>query len=103
MSRLNQYRFACTNAMFNYLKDGDDEKLMSSLRTVEEDAKERIGGENASLHFKFGSMDTLCTTIGDIEKDVSLPSSHPNKKYLVECFEGVIGLEPCDELRVYYS
>jgi len=102
MKALTQYTFSCTNTMFNYLKDGDIDKLIIKLKEVESHAKETIEAKSgASLWFKFGKGDTLATDISDVEN--TLKYLNQNKVLLIEQFESIIGLEPDDELRVFYS
>lgn len=104
MKNLIQYSFSCTNAMFNYLKDGNLGQLISDLNRVQDHAIENIGGEGASLWFKFGADDTLATTIGDIARDLQLPSSHGNHKLMIENFDLVVNnMDANKELRVFYS
>lgn len=100
MKHLIQYRYSCTNAIFNFLKDGDIEKLIADLKRIETHAEENVGGEDASLWFKFTDDDTQATDIGNIENDLQLPVSHNNRKLLIENFEGVINDH---EIRVFYS
>ncbi len=101
---LIQYRYSCTNAIFNFLKDGDIEKLIADLKRIETHASENVVGksvsEDASLWFKFSDDDTLATDIGNIETDLQLPVSHSNRKLLIEKFEGVINDH---EIQVFYS
>jgi len=90
--------------MFNYLKDGDSKRLISDLKRIEAHAQESIGGENASLWFKFSSDDTAATDIRNIETDLSLPSSYGNHKLMMENFNRIIeDNSPEKELRVFYS
>ncbi len=104
MKNLIQYKFSCTNAMFNFLKNKDLDKLLADLNRTEKHASENMAGKDigkdASLCFKFGDDDTLVTTIGDIAKDLSLPSKHGNHKLMIENFESIINES---ELRVFYS
>lgn len=100
---LIQYTYSCTNAMFNYLKDCDKGKLISELDRIEQHAKENIGGKYTALWFKFGEDDPLSTTIRDIDRELDLPTTNNNRKFLEEKFESITDLEPDKELRVYYS
>lgn len=105
MENLIQYRYSCEDAMFNYLKDGDLERLLAKLNWVEQLAMDSgLGTAPKSLWFKFGHQDTLATTIQDIKRDLTLPASHDNRKLIIEQFELVTNsLSPDNELRVYFS
>lgn len=104
MKNLIQYSFSCTNAMFNYLKDNDLSRFVADLNRIQYHASETIGGENASLWFKFGADDTLATTISDIVNNLHLPLSHNNHKLMLEKFSLVVNnMEADKELRVFYS
>ena len=98
-----QYVYSCTDAIFNYLKDGDLDKLLTRLRKVENHAKETLKGDNKELWFKFGEDDTLVTTIAEIE--IMLSSNYKaNKEFLIEQFERVTkDIHPENELLAYYS
>jgi len=100
---LIQYTYSCTNAFFKYLKEHNIENLIKSLKEVEKHAMGEDDGENASLWFKFGEDDNLVSTIKSIKIDLELPKEHSNRKLLIEKMESIIGLNPSDELRVYYS
>jgi len=91
--------------MFTYLKKTRDLTLLiATLKGIELIAILRHGAEHGEgLSFKFGTNDTICTTIHDIGNDLNLPSSHNNHKLIVEKMESIIGLEPDDELIVSYS
>ena len=104
MKNLIQYSFSCTNAMFNYLKDNDLNRLISDLKRIEYHASKTIGGKDASLWFKFGSDDTLVTTIPGILTRLNLPLSHNNHQLMLENFDLVVNsMEAKKELRVFYS
>ena len=105
MKNLIQYRYNCTEAMFEYLKNKDIEKLISILKNCEEHYRKEIECTNPDLGmwFRFGSDDTLTNTIGDIELNINLPHGHPNYKFLIERFKLVIGLNTDVELMIYFS
>jgi hypothetical protein len=94
--------YSCTNAIFQYLKDSDLEKLLTDLYRIEDIARKAIS-EHGELWFKFGLDDTLATTIENIKTDLKLPDTHPNKKLLIGQFHLVTGIDPDDELQVFYS
>ena len=99
MKNLIQYTYSCTNIMFKFLKQQCDEtELITKLKEIESLAKNE-SNKKGSLWFKFGLTDTLATTISDIETDLK----DKNKTFLIERFESVIGLNPDDELQVYFS
>jgi len=103
MKSLAQYTFSCTNAMFNFLKDNDLDKLVADLERVQKHASENIDLKG-ELHFKFGDDDTLVTTIADISTDLGLPSNHGNHKLMIEKFDLVVNnMDATKELRVFYS
>jgi hypothetical protein len=100
MKNLTQYQFDCTNAIFNFTKDNDLNKLVSKLEMIENDARVEIGGKNKTLWFKFGSDDTLATTINDFKSDLS----NTNKDYMIDNFKLVTAnLEIKNELKVFFS
>jgi hypothetical protein len=102
MKSLNQYQYSCTEAMFTYLKDSDLDKLITKLNNIELHAKNTIeNNQDKNLWFKFGDDDTLATTIESIKVDLS--NGNKNKELLIECFELVIGIEPKNGLKVFFS
>ena len=104
MKKITELIYSCTNRMFNYVRNGRDlGDLIGYLRMYEENAIKKYGGENKGLCFKFGTNDTLCTTIDDIERDLNLPSAHSNHILLIEKMESTFGLNPNEQLEVYYS
>ena len=106
MKNLFEYNFSCTYAMHKFLKNGDKDALISRLKEIEsiESAKRTDDVEGASMWFKFGSDDTLATTIDDIESALSLPIGHSNRDLIIESFDRVSkDLDHKKELRVFYS
>ncbi len=100
MKNLIQYQFSCTNAMFNFLKDNDSDKLIAELKKVETHAKETFGGKDKNIWFKFGSSDTLTTTISDIKTDLTTR----NRNHILDNFKLVTSdLNPQNELQVFFS
>lgn len=108
-----ELRFSCENAFFNYLKDRDLEKLEQTLLNIENFARKKYNGSSdEGIWFKFSKDDTMATTIKDIIKDLYLPPTHNNYKFMVENLEkAVSGLQHdsitgemmSDELMVYFS
>jgi len=105
MKNLIQYRYSCEEAMFEFLKDDDVTKLIEELKRIEQYHKGIIEctDDELGLWFKFGSDDTLATTIEDIEKDLNLPSNHGNHKLLIDKFLLAIDNNPETELMIYFS
>lgn len=97
-----QYMYSCTNAIFNYLNKGEDlDTLLKDLIRIENHAHENIGGEDCTLWFKFGHDDTLATDIRDIRNDLM---TYRNRDLIIDKFKRVTrGINPQDELRVFYS
>lgn len=102
MKSLIQYTYSCSNAMYNYLHNGNDlELLINELKRIEKHAKDTIGGKDCNIWFRFFSNDTGATTIADIERDLQ---SYVNRKYRLECMEICTkDIDPNNELRVFYS
>lgn len=98
MKKISELTYGVTCVIFNYLKDRDMGKLITSLKGYEETYGK--GG----LWFKFGDDDTLSTTIDDIEKMLQLPKQHNNHIWLVDCFKLVsMDINPSHEISVYFS
>ena len=97
-----EYRYKVESLFFDYLKNGDLESLIKNLYEIEtliENTFDDFG--NMSLWFKFFDNDSAATTIGNINGDLSLPSNHPNHKYMKECME--LALELNGEMQIYFS
>jgi hypothetical protein len=105
MKNLIEHRFSCENLFFKYLKKQITfEELISNLKDIEytiirNRINEGLPIVGFNLWFKFGNDDTLVTTISDIEKDLC----NSNRELRLEEFELVIGLDPNNELRIYFS
>lgn len=90
-----EYIYSSTNAIFNYLKDNDIDKLISKLKELENHS-------NDVLMFRFGNNNSILYSIKEIEKDLSLPNSHNNKILLLESFDIVTkDINPENEIKVY--
>jgi hypothetical protein len=95
--------YSCSVAMFNYLKNSDLQALLKVLIELQEYYQE-LHGKGKAIWFKFGSDDTLCTTISDIEVALCLPKNHGNHKLMLEQFAMVCNtMDANSELRVYFS
>ena len=105
MKNLIQYRYSCEEAMFEFLKNGNVQNLIERLKRIEDIHRKEIEctDDELGLWFKFGSDDTLATTIEDIEKDLNLPSNHGNHKLLIDKFLLAIDNNPETELMIYFS
>ena len=100
MKNLIQYVYSCTEAMHQYLKDTDLDKLIERLSTIETHAKAKIGGKDCTLWFKFGYDDTLATDIYDIKRDLK----GINRGFTIERMQRVSkDLNPQNELKVFFS
>lgn len=105
MKNLIQYRYNCEEAMFEFLKNGNVQNLIEKLERVEEHHSEEIEctDDEKGIWFRFGSDDTLATTINDIERDLNLPSNHGNHKLLIDRMKMVIDLNSNVDLLIYFS
>ncbi len=97
-----EYRYKIEELLFKFLKDEDLDFLIKKLYEIEtliENTFDDSG--NKVLWFKFFDSDTLATTIGNINADLSLPSNHPNHKLIIEMFE--LAIELNGDIRIYFS
>jgi hypothetical protein len=95
--------YSCTLAMFNYLKNSDLQMLLNALIKAQE-YYQALHGKGKVIWFRFGSDDTLCTTISDIETALCLPENHGNHKLMLEQFAMVCNSMDANlELEVYFS
>lgn len=93
----------CTRAISVFLNHKNDNKARGNmiLTFLAHEAKLKKGAEkDKSMWFKFFPGDTTVTTIEDIKKDLNLPSSHNNYKYIIEKME--IAVEN-NSLEIYFS
>lgn len=96
--------YTCSTAMFNYLKNGNENLLISELKRAEQFMTDTYGGKNKCLWFKFGLDDTLATTITDIIIALKSPVNSRNRKLLIDGFQLVTkDLEIKNELQAFYS
>ena len=105
--KANHYRYS-TEVLFHAYLQGrlDATELSQGLTKLESKLKEEMGEVEESekgISFRFGEGGTGVWTIRNIETDLSLPSSHSNKQYLVEMMKEVIKLEPDYELQIEFS
>ena len=95
--------YSCSVAMYNYLKNRDLQALLKALIELQE-RYQSLHGINKTIWFKFGSDDTLCTTISNIDVALCLPEKHGNHKLMLEQFAMVYNeMDANSELRVYFS
>lgn len=103
MKNLIEYRFSCENLFFKYLKKQITlEELVLGLRLVESIVRNELNDidkTDKGLWFRFGKYDILATTISDVEKDLA----NSNRQFRLEEMERVIGLDPNNELEIYFS
>ena len=99
---LVHYTYSCSNAMFNFLKDEDIDKLISELKRIEDHAGSKDDyPRDKELWFKFGRHDTLATSIKELERDLM---GHMNRQFTIERFKAITeDLDYDKELRVYFS
>lgn len=103
MKDLTQYKFACLEAMHQYMQGIKSEnELIDKLRTIEEHHQNEVGVLNSDkgFWFRFYKDDNLATTITDIANAIKLPKSHPNYVYMVDAMETAI-IDA--SLQVYFS
>lgn len=108
MTNHSELMYSCTNAIFRYLKDFDLDRLISSLHESENYLIEKYIENDSydsdmNMWFKFGTHDTLVTTISTIKNMLSLPIDHPNHKLMLDNFRLVVGINPEDEIKIYFS
>jgi len=103
MKDLTQYKFACLEAMYQYMQGIKSEnELISKLREAEEYHQNKVGVLNSDkgFWFRFYKGDNLATTINDIATTIKLPKSHPNYVNMVDAMEIAI---MDGSLEVYFS
>ena len=105
MKNTIQYRFTVENLFFKFIKKQIDlDTLITGLTKIE--IKHRylngLPKDDEGLWFKFGKHDTLSTTILDIER-IFMHDTKRNQEWLIECMEMVCGLNPDNELQIFYS
>jgi len=105
MKNLIQYRYSCEEAMFEFLKNGNVQNLIERLKRIENIHRKEIEctDDELGLWFKFGSDDTLATTIEDIRINLNYATSNGNRELLIDKMKMVIDLNPETELMVYFS
>lgn len=105
MKNLIQYRFTVENLFFKFIKKEIDlDELITGLTKIETEHRYLNGlpNDDEGLWFKFGKDDTLSTTILNIER-IFMYDSKNNQEFLLERMEAACGLNPDNELEIFYS
>lgn len=105
MKNLIHYRFTVENLFFKFTKKQIDlDELITLLCMLEGEHRlvENLPNDDKGLWFKFGKDDTLATTISDIERTF-MHDTKSNQEFLLERMESVCGLNPDNELQIFYS
>ena len=105
MKNLIHYRFTVENLFFKFTKKQIDlDELITLLCMLEGEHRlvENLPNDDKGLWFKFSKNDTLATTISDIERTFTHDTRN-NQEFLLERMESVCGLNPDNELRIFYS
>jgi hypothetical protein len=105
MKNLIHYRFTVENLFFKFIKKQIDlDDLITGLTKIETEHRYLNGlpKDDEGLWFKFGKHDTLATTILDIERTF-MHDTKNNQEFLLERMEMVCGLNPDNELQIFYS
>jgi hypothetical protein len=105
MKNLIHYRFTVENLFFKFTKKQIDlDELITLLCMLEGEHRlvENLPNDDKGLWFKFSKDDTLATTISDIERTFTHDTRN-NQEFLLERMESVCGLNPDNELRIFYS
>ena len=103
MKDLTQYKFACTNAMYEYLQGRyRRSQLISKLKEIENHYRNEINdfAQSKSFWFRFFENDSLATCTYEINKVLELPESHSNYRDMIENFN--IAVDD-GSLQVYFS
>jgi hypothetical protein len=105
MKNLIHYRFTVENLFFKFTKKQIDlDELITLLCMLEGEHRlvENLPNDDKGLWFKFSKDDTLATTISDIERTF-MHDTKSNQEFLLERMGAVCGLNPDNELRIFYS
>ncbi len=100
MAHLNQYSHRVSILFNDYLQNRLDlDKFIQKLRVVEKQYEQSLNYKTPenSIWFKFSDDDTLVTTIGDLERDLS----NSNRGFTLERMREAINLD--NELFIHYS
>ena len=105
MRNLIEYRYHIEELFFKFVTNKISlAEMISALKHLEISVQIKNENTEQGLWFKFGSKDTLCTTIDDLERDLN-PS---NKNYgftfdrVVEAYT-LRGVNTDSELLIYFS
>ena len=103
MKDLIQYKFACTNAINEFLQGRyRRSQLISKLKEIENHYRSEIDDFNSDkgFWFRFFENDNLATTIHDIKKSLEQPVTHPIYWDIIENFN--IAVDDAS-LQIYFS
>ena len=105
MKNLIQYRYHIEELFFKFVTDKISlVEMIEALKRLEVAVQTKYENTELGLWFKFGSQDTLCTTIDDLERDLN-----PNNKNYGFTFDRVVeaytlrGVSTDSELFIYFS
>ena len=103
MKDLIQYKFACTNAMNDYLQGRyRRSQLISKLKEIENHYRNEINDFNSDkgFWFRFYENDSLATTVHEIKRSLEQPESHPINRDMIDNFNIAVDN---GSLQVYFS
>lgn len=105
MKNLIEYRYHIEELFFKFVTDKITlSEMISALKRLELTVQTKNNNTEQGLWFKFGTDDTLCTTIDDLERDLT-----PNNKNYGFTFDRVVeaytlrGVNTNGELYIYFS
>lgn len=105
MKNLIEYRYHIEELFFKFVTDKISlAEMISALKRLELTVQTKNENTEQGLWFKFGTQDTLCTTIDDLERDLN-----PNNKNYDFTFDRVVeaytlrGVNNDGELFIYFS
>ena len=98
MKDLTQYHFRAMEAFHKFLKNMDEDELISNLCSIQSHYRSwrSIRGTDRHIWFRFFKGDTGAWTINDIMHDLK----NTNKTYLLENMQICVDT---GEVEVYYS
>ena len=100
MAHLNQYSHRVSILFNDYLQNRLDlDGFIQKLRALEDLYRQNLKNDTQEsfMWFKFSDDDTLVTTIGDLERDLS----SSNRDFTLERMREAINLD--NELFIHYS
>lgn len=101
MQNLTKYTYPSTELFFKYTKGQVTlQGLVKGLSDLQETERKETKQKRKGLWFKFGKEDKHNTSIADLERDLALPSSHPNKQFYTSRLEWACMLG--NEVEIYF-